>query len=114
MDIGPHILDFIIECSNTRQDLMQTSTIMRMLDFTSKKLTARFIGHKFVFGPPMSILCPCHVISVPRPSPLFAALSLPCIILNTKDKERHLLFYGMGWNRTKWFRQIISQNRVGS
>ena len=101
MDIGPHILDFIIECSNTRQDLMQTSTIMRMLDFTSKKLTARFIGHKFVFGPPMSTLCPCHVISVPRPSPLFAALSLPCIILNTKDKKKTLIILWNGLEQNK-------------
>ena len=59
---------------------------LTVVDFTSKKLALSFIAHEFVNGhrpPPTSTSHPQNVIhmihvGVPRASPFFVALPLPC------------------------------------
>ena len=66
-----------------------------MLDFTIKKLTARFIGHKFVFGPPMSTSCPCHVI------PGLPHSSTPMYHTEHKGQKKALIILWNGLEQNK-------------
>ena len=55
---------------------------------TGKKLTFKFRTYTFECWPlpPYVHLASTHVMNAPRPSPLFAGLPLPCIIVNANGR----------------------------
>ena len=111
MDIGegPNI-QIMYQTSSSLSALLLGKTQMfmrlRVLGLTAKKLALRFIAHVFVVEhqPPMSTLCPCHMIGVPRPYLLFTTLLLLCIKLNvTKMGEA----WECGWGAAN---TVLTQN----
>ena len=78
---GPHsnnILDFIIECSNDSQD-PRRSQDQQYSTLPVRNMLCGYCTQVCSWAePPMSTLRPCHMISVPRSSPFFATLPLPC------------------------------------
>jgi len=82
-------LDHPFKWSSYHSSGLKTLVWSKLLIFTGKKL-AFWIYSYWISGPPPYVhLASTHVMNEPRPSPFFAILLLPCIILNAKQRMKN-------------------------
>ena len=97
MTSGEHEMDIGGErpnCQNNAQDHpFERSTAfwtsdLSVMETTGKKLPCKFSTYIFEYQPlpPYVHLTSIHVMNAPRPSPFFAGLPLPCIIVNANGR----------------------------